>query len=73
LEIDFRNFSDYVEFVADNEVYTVNRNISEEGIKTLNETALKPANRVNNGKQALADSAECYNAFRDSSGCCSFG
>jgi len=76
LEIDFRNYGDYIELVVDNDVCTINRNISGEGIKILNDTALvKSANKnmVNNGKQVLIDSAECYNAFRGSSGCCSFG
>ena len=73
MEIDFKDYGDYIELVVDNGVCTINRNISEEGIKILNDTALKYANRVNNGKQVLADSAECYNAFRGSSGCCSFG
>jgi len=75
LEIDFKNYGDYIELVVDNGVCTINRNISEDGIKILNDTALKSANknRVNNGKQVLVDSVECYNAFRGSSGCCSFG
>ena len=73
MEIDLRDYGDYIELVVDNEVCTINRNISEEGIKILNDTALKYANRVNSGKQVLVDSAECYNAFRGGSGRCSFG
>ena len=73
MAIDFKNYGEYVEFVEDNGVYTVNRNISEDGIKVLNEATLtKPVNRVNNGKSVFANSAECYgySAFR--SGCSSF-
>ena len=75
MEIDLKDFGDYIELVVDNDVCTINRNISEEGIKMLNDTTLKSANknRVNNGKQVLVDDAECYNAFRGGSGCCSFG
>ena len=73
MEFDIKNFGNYIELVVDNGVCTINRNISEEGIKILNETALEStANRVNNGKQVLVDSAECYSAFRGS-GRCSFG
>ena len=72
-KFDFKNFGEYIELVVDNGVITVNRNISENGIKILNETTLKSVSRVNEGKQKLADSAECYNAFRGGSGCCSFG
>ena len=72
MEIDFKNYGDYIELVVDNGVCTINRNISEDGIKILNDTALKSVNRVNNGKQVLVDSAECYGYSRGS-GCCSFG
>ena len=73
MEIDLKDYGDYIELVVDNGVCTINRNISKEGIKILNDTTLKYANRVNSGKQALVDGAECYNAFRGGSGCCSFG
>jgi len=73
LEFDIKNFGNYIELVVDNGVCTINRNISEEGIKILNETALESmANRVNEGKHVLADNTKCYGAFRGS-GCCSFG
>ena len=50
MEFDIKNFGNYIELVVDNGVCTINRNISEEGIKILNETALEStANRVNNG------------------------
>ena len=73
MAIDFKNYGEYVEFVEDNGVYTVNRNISEDGIKILNEATLtKPVNRVNNGKSVFTNSSECYSYSAFRSGCSSF-
>jgi len=74
LEVDFGNYDGFIEFVVDTDsgVCTIDRNISKEGIKALNET-LKLYNRMDNGKQINADSAECYSVFRGGSGMSSFG